>query len=221
MNVLIGQSPLLCLKCANHALTAGPQHLRFSLPVALLCGSDGKESACNAGDLGSKSGSGRSPGEGKQQPTPVFLAGESHGQRSLAGCSPRGHRASDTTERLTLHVALLSGLDLAYSYTSFRYLLKCHLLRKVFPKITLYKIIQSLTFVLLTLLFSIIVFSEINIYFLSTPVTSGRSQPWMFIIITMGVFCLFVFTILTHSRTLELETLRERPRHQYFQKLSR
>ena len=25
------------------------------------------------------------------QPTPVFLPGESHGQRSLAGCSPEGH----------------------------------------------------------------------------------------------------------------------------------
>ena len=27
-----------------------------------------------------------------QQPTPVFLPGESHGQRSLAGCSPWGHK---------------------------------------------------------------------------------------------------------------------------------
>ena len=150
----------------------------------------------------------------------MFLPGESHGQRSLAGCSPRGHRASDTTERLTLHVVLLSGRDLAYSYTSFRYLLKCHLLRKVFPEITLYKIIQSLTFAC-TLLFPIIVFSEINIYFLSTPFTSGRAQPWMCIIITTGGFFLFVFTILTHSRTLKLEILRNRPRHQYFQKLSR
>ena len=36
------------------------------------------------------------------QPTPVFLPGESHGQRSLAGCSPRGLEGSDTTEQLTL-----------------------------------------------------------------------------------------------------------------------
>ena len=35
------------------------------------------------------------------QPTPVFLPGESHGQRSLAGYSPRGHKESDTTEWLT------------------------------------------------------------------------------------------------------------------------
>ena len=36
------------------------------------------------------------------QPTPVFLPGKSHGQRSLAGYSPRGDKESDTTERLTL-----------------------------------------------------------------------------------------------------------------------
>ena len=34
----------------------------------------------------------------KWQPTPVFLPGESHGQRSLAGFSPCGHKESDTTE---------------------------------------------------------------------------------------------------------------------------
>ena len=45
-------------------------------------GSDGKESACNAGDSGLNPGSGRSPGEGNWQPAPVFLPGESHGQES-------------------------------------------------------------------------------------------------------------------------------------------
>ena len=35
------------------------------------------------------------------QPTPVFLPGESHGQRSLGGYSPQGHKESDTTEPLT------------------------------------------------------------------------------------------------------------------------
>ena len=32
----------------------------------------------------------------------VFLPGESHGQRSVAGCGPWGHKESDTTERLPL-----------------------------------------------------------------------------------------------------------------------
>ena len=37
----------------------------------------------------------------KWQPIPVFLPGESHGQRSLVGYSPWGHKESDMTERLT------------------------------------------------------------------------------------------------------------------------
>ena len=44
-------------------------------------------------------------GEREQQPTPVFWPGESHGQRSLAGYSPRGKKESDTTERL-IHIIL-------------------------------------------------------------------------------------------------------------------
>ena len=59
-------------------------------------GSVGKESACNAGDVrdvNSIPGSERSPGEKKWQPTPVFLPGKSHGQRSLAGYSPWAPRS--------------------------------------------------------------------------------------------------------------------------------
>ena len=39
-------------------------------------------------------------------PTPVLLPGESHGQRSLVGCSPWGREESDTTERLHFHFSL-------------------------------------------------------------------------------------------------------------------
>ena len=60
-------------------------------------GSDGKESTCNVGDLDSIPGSGRSPGEGNGNPLPVFLPGKSHGQRSLAGYSPWGHKELDMT----------------------------------------------------------------------------------------------------------------------------
>jgi len=34
----------------------------------------------------------------KWQPKPVLFPGESHGQRSLAGYSPNGHKESDTNE---------------------------------------------------------------------------------------------------------------------------
>ena len=44
--------------------------------------------ARDTGYLGLIPGSGRSPGEGNGNPTPVFLSRESHGQRSLVGCSP-------------------------------------------------------------------------------------------------------------------------------------
>ena len=38
--------------------------------------------------------------------TPVFLPGEFHGQRSLMGYSPLGHKEWDMTERLTLSLSL-------------------------------------------------------------------------------------------------------------------
>ena len=53
------------------------------------------------------------------QPTPVFLPGEFHGQRSLVGYSPWGRKESDTTERLIL--LLLQGClrNLSSSKTAF------------------------------------------------------------------------------------------------------
>ena len=51
------------------------------------------------------------------QPTPVFLPGEPHGQRSLVGCSPRGHKESDTTdatqhsEQSIHNVVVVSGVQ--------------------------------------------------------------------------------------------------------------
>ena len=42
------------------------------------------------------------PLEEAWQPTPVFLPGEFHGQRSLVGYSPWGHKKWDRTEQITL-----------------------------------------------------------------------------------------------------------------------
>ena len=63
-------------------------------------GSDGKESACNAGDPGSIYW-GKIPWRREWQPTLVFLPGEFRGQRSLVSFSPWGGKESDTTEWLT------------------------------------------------------------------------------------------------------------------------
>ena len=63
-------------------------------------GSASKESVCSAGDrrLGFNPWVRKIPWRRKSQPTPVFLLEESHGQRSLAGYGPWGHKESDTTE---------------------------------------------------------------------------------------------------------------------------
>ena len=47
---------------------------------------------------------GKIPWRRTWQPTPVFLLGESHGQRILVGYSPWGFTESDTTEQLSMHV---------------------------------------------------------------------------------------------------------------------
>ena len=47
----------------------------------------------------------------KWQPTPVFMPGESRGQRSLVGCSPQGPKESDTTEQLRVPSASSNSLE--------------------------------------------------------------------------------------------------------------
>ena len=67
-------------------------------------GTEDKESACSAGDLGSTPGLGRSPGEGKGYPPQYSCLENPHGQRSLVGYSPWTHKESDMTERLSTHI---------------------------------------------------------------------------------------------------------------------
>ena len=72
---------------------------RFSLLSFLECqwgvpgGSDGKESACNAGDLGSAPGLGRSPGEGKGNPLQYSCL-----ENSIMDYSPWSCKELDMTE---------------------------------------------------------------------------------------------------------------------------
>ena len=62
-----------------------------------------KESACQYKRPGFDSWVLKIPWRRKWQPTPVFLPGEFHGQRSLAGYSLRGCKEPDTTERFHFH----------------------------------------------------------------------------------------------------------------------
>ena len=64
---------------------------------------------------------GKIPWRRKWQSTPIFLPGESHGQRSLVGYSPRGCKESDTTERLHLpsFIICFSNYQLMANLVSF------------------------------------------------------------------------------------------------------
>ena len=67
----------------------------MKIKVALVV----KNLPANAGDIQDEDsilGSGRSPGGGNGNPLWSFLPGKFHGQKSLAGYSPWGHRESDT-----------------------------------------------------------------------------------------------------------------------------
>ena len=59
-----------------------------------------KNPPANAGDIADavQSWVRKIPWRRELQPTPIFLPGESHGQKSLAGYSPRGRKELDTTE---------------------------------------------------------------------------------------------------------------------------
>ena len=76
---------------------------RDKLPTPVFlgfpCGSAGKESASNVGDLGSIPGSGRSPGEGKDYPL------QYSGLENSIDCIVMGSKESDITELLSLSLS--------------------------------------------------------------------------------------------------------------------
>ena len=74
----------------------GPS-IEFDSHQASLGGSDGKESTCNAGDLGSIPGLGRFPGEGNVY-TFQYSCLEKPMDRRAWQASPWGHKELDTTE---------------------------------------------------------------------------------------------------------------------------
>ena len=70
---------------------------------AFLGGASGKECACQCRRCKRRGFSpwvGKIPWSRKWQPTPVFLPEKFHGQRSLAGYTPQGHKESDMTEMI-------------------------------------------------------------------------------------------------------------------------
>ena len=76
--------------------------------MGFLGGSTGKEPACQCKRGRFHPWVRKIPGRKKWQPTPVFLPGKSHEQRSLEGYSPQGRRESDIAEQLSKH-SLVTG----------------------------------------------------------------------------------------------------------------
>ena len=87
-------------KVTEHAYMKIYYYDCFNNNIGFPHGSDGKEFACNAGDVTDVFDPwvGKVPWRRAWQPTPVFLPGESHGQKSLASYSLWGHEESDMTE---------------------------------------------------------------------------------------------------------------------------
>ena len=93
--------------------------------VYMCSSSDGKASACNAGDLGSIPGSGRSPGEGNGNPL-QYSCLENSMDRGAWQATVHRVAESDRTERLTrmyilFHVHFHSGLSKGIAYNSLWY----------------------------------------------------------------------------------------------------
>ena len=73
-------------------------------------GSDGKESACSAGDPGLIPRVRKMPWRKEWQSTPAFLPEESHGQRSLVGYNPQGCKMRDDWATGSFHLCIASPL---------------------------------------------------------------------------------------------------------------
>ena len=78
--------------------TACPLCCKLVYSRGFPSGSEGKESACIVGGIGSIPGLGRSPGGGHGNPLQYSCLENPRGQRSLVGCSPWGHKESDMTK---------------------------------------------------------------------------------------------------------------------------
>ena len=66
--------------------------------------SDGEESACNAGDLGSIPGLGRSPGEGNGYSLQYSCLENSMDRGAWQAAVDGGHKVLDMTERVSTHL---------------------------------------------------------------------------------------------------------------------
>ena len=111
-------------------LLRGHQSWALFWPVQVFSGgSSGKESLCQCRRhkrLGFDPWVGKIPWRRAWQPTPAFLPGEFHGQRSLVGYSPWSHKESDITEATQQACAgLFTGIRMIFLSFKFIHLFSC------------------------------------------------------------------------------------------------
>ena len=88
--------------------SSGKINMQILLFLSFPAGSDGKESACNVGDLGSIPGSGRSPGEGNDNPLSI-LAWRIPWTEEPSGLQSMGSQSVGHDSDLALHTLTNPG----------------------------------------------------------------------------------------------------------------
>ena len=107
-----------CIVCGFAELDTTEWLSLFTCALKHVLDSVGKEATCKAGDTDSIPGVGKTPWRRNWQPTPVFLPGESRGQRSLADYLSI---ALDKAEWLTINKKTISQPSLWLRLPSRKY----------------------------------------------------------------------------------------------------
>ena len=99
-------------------ISSSPLLASANVSEGFLDGLDGKESACNVGDLGSIPGLGRSPGGGHGNSLQYSCLEKPQGQRSLVGYNPWGRKELDMTEQLSTAHNMSEGIHESHASSS-------------------------------------------------------------------------------------------------------
>ena len=99
---MVGYSPWGCKESDT------TERLHLYIYMGFPGGSDGKESACSAGDLGLIPGLGRSPGEGNRSPRPYYCLENSMDRGAWQATV---HGVAKRTEELTLSFHLAYAME--------------------------------------------------------------------------------------------------------------
>ena len=93
----------LLIQCCLSFKVQQSDSVTIYIYIWLLWWLSGKESTCNEGATWLDPWVGKIPWRRAKQPTPVFLPGESHGQRSLVGYNPESHKESEDVTKHSTH----------------------------------------------------------------------------------------------------------------------